>query len=212
MDHPPRPFSKRKTIQLMVILTILAWATQTLFHQWGYGATIEIRQTAAVAGSTVTLKDIACWSRADAQAASAWSDIIVATVATPELSKNITADQIKSALHDAGIGLANVHLSGAATCVVSRDLSPLPVIRERARVRVISPTPVPPSFTVHPGDSLTVTFDLSNSTVQTVLQALDQGSPNSTIRAKNEATGSVHSVTLTAPGEARCLPSVAAVR
>jgi hypothetical protein len=29
-------------VQLMVILTLLAWATQTLFHQWGYGSTISI--------------------------------------------------------------------------------------------------------------------------------------------------------------------------
>src|SRR3954463_7469004 len=36
----PRPLSPRKTVQLMVILTILAWATQTLFHQWGYGGLI----------------------------------------------------------------------------------------------------------------------------------------------------------------------------
>jgi hypothetical protein len=28
----------RKTVQAMVIFTILAWATQTLLHQWGYGA------------------------------------------------------------------------------------------------------------------------------------------------------------------------------
>jgi flagella basal body P-ring formation protein FlgA len=33
-----RPLSKRKAVQLLVILTILAWATQTLLHQWGYGA------------------------------------------------------------------------------------------------------------------------------------------------------------------------------
>jgi hypothetical protein len=33
-----RPLGARKKVQLMVILTILAWATQTLFHQWGYGA------------------------------------------------------------------------------------------------------------------------------------------------------------------------------
>lgn len=32
------PQSIRKTIQLMILLTLLAWATQTLFHQWGYGA------------------------------------------------------------------------------------------------------------------------------------------------------------------------------
>jgi flagella basal body P-ring formation protein FlgA len=34
-----RPLGIRKTVQLMVILTILAWATQTLLSQWGYGAT-----------------------------------------------------------------------------------------------------------------------------------------------------------------------------
>ncbi|HEX8523870.1 MAG TPA: hypothetical protein VF669_16570 [Tepidisphaeraceae bacterium] len=38
MNYPPpgNRLSMRKTVQLMVILTILAWATQTLFHQWGY--------------------------------------------------------------------------------------------------------------------------------------------------------------------------------
>ena len=39
MMHP-RPLPIRKKVQLMVILTILAWATQTLFHQWGYGADV----------------------------------------------------------------------------------------------------------------------------------------------------------------------------
>jgi len=29
--------SKRKQVQLLVALTILAWATQTLFKQWGFG-------------------------------------------------------------------------------------------------------------------------------------------------------------------------------
>ena len=32
-----RPISMRKKVQLMVALTLLAWATQTLFHQWGFG-------------------------------------------------------------------------------------------------------------------------------------------------------------------------------
>jgi len=36
MNYPPK-FGIRKKVQLMVILTILAWATQTLFHQWGSG-------------------------------------------------------------------------------------------------------------------------------------------------------------------------------
>ncbi len=36
----PRPLGPRKTVQLMVVLTILAWATQVLFHQWGFGGVI----------------------------------------------------------------------------------------------------------------------------------------------------------------------------
>jgi flagella basal body P-ring formation protein FlgA len=35
-----RPLSKKKQVQLMIALTILAWATQTLRHQWGYGAVV----------------------------------------------------------------------------------------------------------------------------------------------------------------------------
>jgi flagella basal body P-ring formation protein FlgA len=39
------PLGKKKTVQLMVILTILAWATQTLFHQWGFGAEVPLAAT-----------------------------------------------------------------------------------------------------------------------------------------------------------------------
>src|SRR5918993_1048006 len=35
-----RPLGIRKTVQLMVILTILAWATQTLLAQWGFGQAV----------------------------------------------------------------------------------------------------------------------------------------------------------------------------
>ena len=38
MNYPPR-IGIRKKVQLLVILTILAWATQTLFHQWSTGGT-----------------------------------------------------------------------------------------------------------------------------------------------------------------------------
>jgi flagella basal body P-ring formation protein FlgA len=39
----------RKKVQLMVALTILAWATQTLFHQWGFGAGVSAQEHPAVA-------------------------------------------------------------------------------------------------------------------------------------------------------------------
>src|SRR5256885_7236820 len=96
MLTPNGRISKRTTIQLMVILTILAWATQTLFHQWGFGAEIggadsaadvaatggaekfvpgepryagavlEVRAEATVVGTEVTLKQVCRWSNADA--------------------------------------------------------------------------------------------------------------------------------------------------
>src|SRR3954447_13941774 len=40
MNNPRPVMSIRKTVQLMVILTLLAWATQTLFAQWGRGGLI----------------------------------------------------------------------------------------------------------------------------------------------------------------------------
>ena len=44
MNNPRPVMSIRKTVQLMVILTLLAWATQTLFAQWGYGAEVATNQ------------------------------------------------------------------------------------------------------------------------------------------------------------------------
>src|SRR5690349_17765033 len=40
MLNPNGRLSKRRTISLMIALTILAWATQTLMHQWGFGAEV----------------------------------------------------------------------------------------------------------------------------------------------------------------------------
>lgn len=50
-----RPISMRKKVQLMVALTILAWATQTLFHQWGFGQDAA----AATAGSGTQPRSVA---------------------------------------------------------------------------------------------------------------------------------------------------------
>ena len=44
MNPNHRPLSMRKKVQLMVALTILAWATQTLFHQWGFGNDLSAQE------------------------------------------------------------------------------------------------------------------------------------------------------------------------
>lgn len=42
-----RPLSIRKKVEFMVALTLLAWATQTLFHQWGFGNDLAARERPA---------------------------------------------------------------------------------------------------------------------------------------------------------------------
>ena len=40
-----RRLTKKKQVQILVALTILAWATQTLLHQWGYGQVVAPDQS-----------------------------------------------------------------------------------------------------------------------------------------------------------------------
>src|SRR5436853_273955 len=43
-----RPLGARKKVQILVIFTLLAWATQTLLHQWGFGAEIDAAGAAQI--------------------------------------------------------------------------------------------------------------------------------------------------------------------
>src|ERR1043166_8191755 len=98
---PNGRISKRKTVQLMVALTILAWATQTLLHQWGFGAeveastekfvladssagaTVEMRDEATIVGAEVKLKQLCRWSDSDNTVLAPLADLVVARI-TPE--------------------------------------------------------------------------------------------------------------------------------
>src|SRR5438477_676403 len=98
MLTPNGNISKRKTVQLMVALTILAWATQTLMHQWGFGAeiaaqpteegekfvpgdsssggaTLELRDEATIVGGEVKLKQVCRWSEVDNASMSPIADL-----------------------------------------------------------------------------------------------------------------------------------------
>ena len=232
MMHPHRPLTKRKMVQLMVILTILAWATQTLFHQWGYGATpaaetavtttttgpptVEIRQTASIGGTKITLNDISRYSSADARALRKILHIVVADFATPELRKQLTSDDVRTALRRSGVNPTSVRLSGACDCLVTRII-PASTLASARDTRETGLRPVrevhqqsatQPNFTVNPGDFITVTFDLNSTQAQTVLRAEESGTLGSTIRAKNEATRATHLVTLTSATEAVWTPQL----
>ena len=141
----PRPLSMRKKVQLMVAMTILAWATQTLLHQWGFGndvsavelprserfvpgtsrfdagATLELRTEATVLGGEVKLKQVCRWSGADDAVFAPMADLVLARFEASEPFRPVTLEQIRSTLHDAGVNLAVVRFSGPTSCTVARS-------------------------------------------------------------------------------------------
>ncbi len=144
-NNGPRPLGMRKTVQLMVILTILAWATQTLLSQWGYGATpapqaaqesfvpaagggqkgatatLEIRGEATVIGDAVKLKQICRWNTNDDAFFSPFGELVITRLDANAPYRTLTVPQLKELLHDAGVNLSNINFSGAVSCTVDRS-------------------------------------------------------------------------------------------
>jgi flagella basal body P-ring formation protein FlgA len=144
----PRPLSRKKTIQLLIILTIFAWATQTLLHQWGYGqttqpadpqptfseekfvpgtqrfemgATLELRSEATVIGGEVKLKQICRWSDTDAPVFAPMAELVLMRLGQNVPFRSISVAEVKSLLHDAGVNLVAINFVGAASCTVGRS-------------------------------------------------------------------------------------------
>lgn len=133
-----RPLSRKKTTQLFVIL-VLAWATQTLLHQWGYGqtvneekfvpgsarfpagATIEIRGEATVVGAEVKLKQVCRWSDADASIFAPIADLVLVRLGPSVPFRSVTVNEIKTILRDAGVNISTVNFVGAGSCTIGRS-------------------------------------------------------------------------------------------
>jgi len=145
-----RPLSMRNKIRLLVGLTILAWATQTLFHQWGFGqvmpaqaaetataagpgekfvpasaqmngaGTLELRGEATVYGPAVSLKQLCRWSDSDAAAFVPVAELVIARFESGKTSRVFSLDEIRSTLSDAGVNLAEIRFAGATACTVTR--------------------------------------------------------------------------------------------
>jgi flagella basal body P-ring formation protein FlgA len=136
---------KRGTVQILVWLTILAWATQTLFHQWGFGApapatpeqmspeqfvpslgkpgsggTLELRTEASVYGPEVRLKQVCRWSEADGAMFGPIADLILARLSDSSPFRSLSVQDVKNTLRDAGVNLGVIRFCGATACTVSR--------------------------------------------------------------------------------------------
>src|SRR5215207_1007977 len=138
-----RPLSRKKQAQLFVIL-VLAWATQTLLHQWGYGqtvnsneaavekfvpgsarlqagTTIEIRNEATIVGAEVKLKQVCRWSDADASVFAPIADLVLVRLGPSIPFRAVTVNEIKTILRDAGVNIATVNFVGAGSCTIGRS-------------------------------------------------------------------------------------------
>jgi flagella basal body P-ring formation protein FlgA len=148
----------RKTVQLMVILTLLAWATQTLFHQWGFGglilpnaqgsmpsgesvaaapatrpagnATLELRDEAVVrSAGEVTLRQVCRWDAPDSVTFAPVADLVVAKL-DDSGSRKLNIEELRGALRRAGVNLAMVRLSGATACEIRSGNRPTQVMTD----------------------------------------------------------------------------------
>src|SRR4051812_21717429 len=144
MINPNGRITKRKMVRLMIALTILAWATQTLMHQWGFGAeiraedqqqptekfvpadamsrgaTLELRPEATISTPEIKLRQVCRWSDADRAAVAPLAEMVIGRVTDTSPFKSISLDEIKTVLHDAGVNLASINFVGTTTCTVNR--------------------------------------------------------------------------------------------
>jgi flagella basal body P-ring formation protein FlgA len=149
-NNNPR-LSKRKQVQLLVVLTILAWATQTLMHQWGFSqvissgfdisempaagdekfvpnaadstpsGTLELRQEATVSGPDVKLKQVCRWSDSDTAVFTPIADTTLLQFSANESFRTISIQEISQTLHEAGVNVAMINFAGATSCTITRS-------------------------------------------------------------------------------------------
>lgn len=139
---PGSPLSDRKKLRLMMALTIFAWATQTLLHQWGAhgqeapagppasteqfvpgdgaAAILELKSEATATGAEVKLRQICRWSDADRAFTAPLAELVIARFEGNAAFASISLEQVRHSLADAGINLGRVRFAGATVCTVSR--------------------------------------------------------------------------------------------
>jgi flagella basal body P-ring formation protein FlgA len=140
------PLSKKKTVRLLIGLTIVVWATQTLMQQWGFGqdvgssthgepqekfvpgtarfaagASLELRSEATVIGAEVTLKQVCRWSDADHSVFAPIADLTLMRLGPRVPFRSIQMIDIRSTLRDAGVNVAAINFVGATSCTVGRS-------------------------------------------------------------------------------------------
>ena len=94
-------------------------------------ATIELRPIARVYGSQVTLKQVGRWSRNDIPYFDALQDLVIAQVSPGREGVVISHEQIRTTLHDAGVNLASIRFTGAASVSITVSTAASPTAGQR---------------------------------------------------------------------------------
>ena len=92
----------------------------------GGGGTLTLNPRAVVAGADVRLRDVCRWSDADAATFAPLAELTVVRLGDGGSTGRLAADGLRATLRAAGVNLAGVRLTGAASCTVSRDITVTP--------------------------------------------------------------------------------------
>jgi flagella basal body P-ring formation protein FlgA len=200
----------RKRIQVLVAVVLLAWATQTLLHQWGFGAeipggqaaeqfvpgtnrfvagaTLELRGDATIVGAEVKLKQVCRWSDADASVFAPVADLVVLRLSARSPYRAITIDQIRSTLHDAGVNLGVIKFSGPMSCTIGRsdgqfdERSALQAWANAKSELNDDDAAIPAAAT--PGTTAVIQPKAPQPAASSAISAHDDGSPIKTLRSQ----------------------------
>src|SRR5688500_19679244 len=97
----------KKVIQGALILTLLAWATQTLVSQWALGSEerfiaqagrvsgVELKSEASVSTIEIRLSQIARWPASRGDAMDQTGDLIVGRVDAGRVSRRVDVDGVE---------------------------------------------------------------------------------------------------------------------
>lgn len=154
----------RTRVQELVILTLMAWATQTLVSQLARGdtpaapsapaapaerfvppsggffaSTVEMRPDAVVMGDEIRLKQVARWGGVDATALEQTGDLVVARFEKGQETLRLDLQDLRKTLEEAGVNLGSLNFTGAMACRVTRRDVPQRDVREMLETPVVKP-------------------------------------------------------------------------
>ena len=110
-----RPIGPTKQVRILIALTLLAWATQTLFRQWGYGQTVSVDAAPADVSSAADLPTDMQFVPKTSGADGGSSNGLVAGAGSMELrpeatvfGRQVTVKQLCRWADSAGAAFANI--------------------------------------------------------------------------------------------------------